>query len=172
MLNVTLMVDQVSPSRTYLCSHICWNETALTVTPWFLATFSFRNLSGFICNLVGFWTFSVDFGLMNSSQWCKALSILPKSCHSPSGSNSNYSSFPNIHFSPLGKSVITMGYTATYSSGDQKNPKLIPDLVVIILCHNLQKYFMVQYKVYSRKLHLLSGQYWSFVKELIFSLLN
>ena len=65
-----------------------------------------------------------------------------------------------------------MGYKATYSSGDQKNPKLIPDLLDIIYSYNLQKHFMVQYKVYSRKLHLLSGQYWSFVKELIFSLLS
>ena len=65
-----------------------------------------------------------------------------------------------------------MGYKATYSSGDQKNPKLIPDLLDIIYSHNLKKHLMAQYKILSRKLHLLSGQYWSFVKELKFSLLN
>ena len=30
MMNVNLMVDQVPPTRTYPCSHICRNGTALT----------------------------------------------------------------------------------------------------------------------------------------------
>src|SRR3989337_2627715 len=62
-----------------------------------------------------------------------------------------------------------MGYKATYSSDDQKNPKLIPDLFVIIYSHNLQKHFMAQYKVLSRKFHLYSGQYWPIVKQPLFS---
>jgi hypothetical protein len=94
---------------------------------------------------------------------------LPKPCHTPTGSNSNSYSFPIIHFLPLGKSVITMGYEASYSSDDQKNPKLIPHLLVIIYSHNLQKHFTVQYKFLSKKLNLSSGQYWSIVKQPLFS---
>jgi hypothetical protein len=93
------VITNLSPSTIPWCSPPGVSNSFVGVTPWFLPTFSFQNLTRLHLNLNGIWTsFTWTWKFLNLCQVISSLIIFPTFCHEPQVFKFPFKSFPKVIF--------------------------------------------------------------------------